>query len=245
MRKYHFKQPDREKLDQLTGGASEQACVALQIELQKYLSQHSVLPLSQIRYIAGVDLAYWKEGAEYAVCCIVIADCKTGEIVERVHAKGRISYPYIPGLLAFRELPLVLETAHKIQIQPDIYMFDGNGMLHPRHMGLATMAALYLGAPSLGVAKSYLKIADVEFSMPEEAAGSTTDITVNGTVLGRAVRTHTGVKPVFVSVGNWMDLDDAVAVTCSTVHEESHIPVPTREADLDTHRMREFYRAVR
>lgn len=193
-----------------------------------------------IRYIAGIDLAYWnKQDEEFAVCCIVVIDAKTKEIVEQKYSFGVIKVPYVAGYLAFRELPLVLKTAEKLEIKPDLYMFDGNGYLHPKHMGIATHASFYLKKPTIGVAKSYYKIDRTDYVLPENEKGSYTDIIIKGDVYGRVLRTLKNVKPVFVSVGNYIDLQTATEITIDFVNKESHIPIPVRIADLETHKMRD------
>ena len=145
----------------------------------------------------------------------------------------------MPGFLAFRELPLVIKTAKLLENKPDLYMFDGNGYLHPRHMGIATHASFYLDAPTIGVAKTYFRVEKgLDYTEPNISAGSYTDIELNGEVYGRVLRTHNGVKPVFVSVGNNISLDTAVKITLDMIDEESRIPIPTRLADLETHKMR-------
>jgi len=146
----------------------------------------------------------------------------------------------MPGFLAFRELPLVLKTVELLEVKPDIYVFDGNGYLHPRHMGIATHASFYLDKPTIGIAKTYFR-ADrkTDFIMPENEAGSYTDIVIEGEVYGRALRTHKDVKPVFVSVGNNITIDTACKLAMMLTDKESHIPIPTRLADLETHLERE------
>ena len=95
------------------------------------------------KYIAGVDLAYWEQGeTEYAVCCIVVLDYNTKTVIEQKYFKDQVITPYIPGCLAFREIPLFLKTKELLEQQPDVYIFDGNGYLHPRHMGVGTRAGL-------------------------------------------------------------------------------------------------------
>ena len=94
---------------------------------------------------------------KYGTCCIVIIDYGTKEVVEKVYSYGEIPIPYIPGFLAFRELPLIIEAVKKLTKQPDIYIFDGNGYLHYRHMGIATHASFLLNKPTIGVAKVILK----------------------------------------------------------------------------------------
>ena len=195
--------------------------------------------MEQIQLIAGIDLAYWNiNKTTYAVCCIAVIDYYTKNVVEKVYSEGEITIPYIPGFLAFRELPLMAGAAKKLRTQPDLYMFDGNGYLHDRHMGLATHASIYLNKPSIGVAKSYLKVRNVDFVMPKNIKGAYTDIIINHEVYGRALRTRKDVKPIFVSCGNWITLKTATEIVMNLVDHDSRLPIPTRFADLYTHEMR-------
>lgn len=218
----------------------EQEFTEIQESLKNRIEQSDRFDREAIRTVAGVDLAYWKQDdREYAVCCIVVIDHATHQIIEKKHYSGEITVPYMPGFLAFRELPLVLKTAELLENVPDIYMFDGNGYLHPRHMGIATHASFYLNKPTIGVAKTYFR-ADkkTDFIMPDVQSGSYTDIVIEGEVYGRTLRTHTNVKPVFLSVGNYISLATATEMTMQLVDKESHIPIPTRLADLETHSRR-------
>lgn len=218
----------------------EDEYTVIQNELRKKISLADSFIKDDIVSIAGVDLAYWvKNEEEWAVCCIVVIDRSTHEIIEKKHFSGKIEVPYMPGFLAFRELPLVLKTAELLENIPDIYMFDGNGYLHPRHMGIATHASFYLNRPTIGVAKTYFRVEkDLDFIEPDDASGSYTDIIAHGEVYGRTLRTHTGVRPVFVSVGNNISLDTACELVLELTDKESRIPIPTRFADLETHIIR-------
>lgn len=169
-------------------------------------------------------------------------DYNTKNIVENVNSIGKIKFPYIQGCLAFRELPLILEIVKKLKNTPDLYIFDGNGYLQTRHMGIATHAGIYLDKPSIGVGKSYYKIDNTNFIMPENIKNSYTDIVIHDDIYGRVLRTHENVKPIFISVGNYIDLETSTKIIGSLVTKESHIPIPTRLADLETHKMRELYK---
>ena len=186
----------------------------IQENFRNKLSLENNFNISDLKTVAGVDLAYWnRDDKEFAVCCIVVIDMDTHEIIEKKYFSGEITVPYIPSFLAFRELPLVLETVKLLENTPDIYMFDGNGYLHPRNMGIASHASFYLNKPTIGVAKTYFRVdKKTDFIFPENTAGSFTDIVIDGKVYGRTLRTHDNVKPVFI---------------------------PTRYADLETHVMRE------
>lgn len=210
----------------------------LQEELAGRLTFSPVDPGS-VRLVAGADTAYWAEGdTEHGACCVVVVDAATGEVVEKTHAVGVVEEEYVPGLLAFRELPLFLEAYGKVETVPDVVVFDGNGYLHPRHMGIASHAALEIGRPTFGVAKTYYNYARIPFEMPGVHAGSHTDIVIGGEVCGRALRTRYGVKPVFLSVGGHIDLDSATAITMGLLSKGSRVPVPTRLADIETKSLR-------
>lgn len=229
--------------DILSSIKDEKSAVEFQNELNKFISLDNSLLPEKIETVAGVDLAYWMEDStEYAVCCITVIDFESKNVIENVHCVGKIEFPYIPGCLSFRELPLILETTKKLKEEPDLYVFDGNGYLHPRHMGIATHASIYLNKPAIGVAKSYYKVYDTDFVMPHDEEGAYTDIVIKGEVYGRVLKTHKGVKPIFISAGNFIDLDNSTDIIKRLVTKESHIPVPTRLADLETHKMRNLYR---
>ncbi len=211
----------------------------IQNELLPKVNLENSFDVNEIKTIAGVDLAYWDvNNTTYGTCCIAMIDYYTKEVVEKVYSYGEINVPYISGFLAFRELPLVIEAAKKLSNEPDLYMFDGNGYLHYRHMGIATHASMYLKKPTIGVAKSYLKIENVDAIMPKDEVGSYTDIVIHGDIYGRALRTSHRVKPIFVSCGNWIDLDTSTEVVMNCINNESRLPIPVRLADIETHKMR-------
>lgn len=117
----------------------------------------SITPDS-IKTCAGVDLAYWEQDGEpYGVCSIIVIDADTKEVFEKVHSMGKISVPYVSGFLAFRELPLIIEAAKKLETEPDVFLFDGNGYLHYNHMGVATHAAFFSINRQLGLRKPISK----------------------------------------------------------------------------------------
>ena len=212
-----------------------------QNELGNRINTADNFDIASLKLVAGVDLAYWKHNDdEYAVCCIVVIDFATHEVVEKKSFSGKIDVPYMPGFLAFRELPLILKTVEMLENVPDLYVFDGNGYLHPRHMGIATHASFYINKPTIGIAKTYFRVDKItDYTEPENEAGSFTDIVICGETYGRALRTHKNVKPVFISVGNNISLDTACELAMKLTDKESHIPLPTRLADLETHIARE------
>ncbi|MDO6848810.1 endonuclease V [Priestia megaterium] len=211
----------------------------IQSELLGRVNLENNFNKENISTVGGVDIAYWNRNeVSYGTCSIVIIDLKTKEIIETVYSYGKVAVPYMPGFLAFRELPLILKAAEKLKIIPDLYMFDGNGYLHYCHMGIATHASFFLDKPTIGVAKSYLKINNVDFTMPENIKGAYTDIIIDKEVYGRTLRTRKGVKPIFVSCGNCIDLDTSIEIVMKCVNDESRLPIPVRLADLETHKMR-------
>lgn len=223
---------------------AEQKFLDIQNRLKEQIIQEDCFCLSDLQTVAGVDLAYWQqENQEYAVCCIVVLDYQTGKIIEKQQFHHKITVPYISGFLAFRELPLILETVKLLHTQPDLYIFDGNGYLHPRHMGIATHAGLLLNKPSIGIAKTYYRVFDTDYDEPDQKAGSYTDIFINQEVYGRVLRIHDSVKPVFLSTGTGISLDTAMRITQHFITKESRIPSPTRLADLETHLARKMISA--
>lgn len=225
-------------IEQIKSNLFLEEAILIQAKLTSKI-QLSGCNAKEVKTIAGIDLAYWKKGIkEYAVCCIVVLEKESKCIIESKYSFGDVNVPYIPGCLAFRELPLILDTIQKLDSNPDLYMFDGNGYLHPRHMGIATHASFFLNKPTIGVAKNYYKVKEVEYSMPSNEKYAYTDIVVDGEIYGRVLRTIKDVRPIFLSVGNYIDLDSATKLVCELTNEESHIPIPTRLADIETHKMR-------
>src|SRR5437870_2268238 len=180
--------------------------VALQRELSARIDIRT--PLEHYEFIAGADVSYARfSNVFYAGVVVVrVADC---QIVERQGAVRVNPFPYIPGLLSFRETPALLDAFAKVKSKPDAVMFDGHGYSHPRRMGITCHLGLCLDWPCLGCAKSRLV---GQFTMPALQAGSTAPLIDRGEVIGEVVRTKNGVQPVFVSAGHRIDLASAVRV---------------------------------
>ena len=143
-------------------------------------------------------------------------------------------FPYVPGLLTFREAPVVLEAFAQLETMPDVIMFDGQGLAHPSRIGLASHLGLWLDVPSFGCAKSLFV---GTFKEPGPKAGSATQLKDKGEVIGKVVRTRDGVKPVFVSVGHKIDLDSAVRWAMAAARG-CRVPEPTRQADIFVNSLR-------
>ncbi len=188
-----------------------------------YRSGNVVAP----RFIAGVDIAVGKAG-EMATGAVVILSYPEMELVETEVAHGELNLPYIPGLLSFRESPLALAAFEKLTVTPDLILVDGQGIAHPRRMGLASHLGLFLNTPTIGCAKSLLC---GTHQTPGTEPGSYTEVTDNGETIGAALRTKLGVKPVYVSIGHKIDLENAIhwVLQCCRGYR---LPEPSRLAHL-------------
>ena len=133
---------------------------------------------------------------------------------------------------------MILEAVKLLNSKPDLYMFDGNGYLHPRNMGIATHASFYLNKPTIGVAKNYYHIDEAQYTVPENREGAYTNIVKNGEIYGQVLRTHQNVKPIYISCGNWIDLETTREFVLEFVTKDSRLPITTRFADIMTHRER-------
>jgi deoxyribonuclease V len=197
--------------------------VALQKDLACQVDGRT--PLTHWDLVAGADVSYNRFDTTFFASVVVI-HAGDGSVVETQSAVGEVSFPYVPGLLSFRETPIVLEALAKLCSEPDVVMLECHGYAHPRRFGLACHIGLWLERPCLGCAKTRLV---GEFKEPKKAAGSVAPLTHQGEVIGEVVRTRTGVKPVFVSVGHHIDLASAVRVVLSTCYGY-RLPEPTRLA---------------
>lgn len=183
-------------------------------------------PLPRVRLAAGLDVAYAKDSDQLAAA-VVVLDVSTQDVVEQQAVTGVARFPYIPGLLAFREMPALADALGRLSVVPDVLVCDGYGIAHPRRFGLASHLGVLTGLPSIGVAKTLFIGVHTE---PGAGRGCSADIIDGGEVVGRALRTRRNVKPVFVSVGHAVGLDEA----CDLVLRLSpryRLPETTRAAD--------------
>ncbi|MDC0714062.1 deoxyribonuclease V [Stigmatella sp. ncwal1] len=179
------------------------------VVLQATLRERLVLrppPHLRVSRIAGADIST-ESGNALGYGGFVVLDAVCLRPVEQAGAAVELRFPYVPGLLSFRELPVLLAAWNRLVQKPDLLIFDGQGIAHPRRFGLACHGGLLLGVPSIGCAKSLL-VGKVE--PLGEARGDTAEIRHRGEVVGMAVRTRRGVSPVYVSPGHLMDLPTAV-----------------------------------
>jgi len=213
------------------------------VELQKQLRERvRIAPLEKkIETVAGADISFNKfEPTVYAG--LVVLRLPTLEVVEEVGVVSETHFPYVPGLLSFRETPSVLEAWAKLKSEPDAVMFDGQGIAHPRRVGIASHVGLLLERPTFGCAKSVLV---GKYEEPAAARGSWTPLVdpKNGETVGAALRTKDKVQPIFVSPGHLIDLEGAIKLTlaCDGGYRQ---PEPTRRAHLLVNALRRGERAA-
>jgi deoxyribonuclease V len=185
------------------------------------------------RTVAGADISI-SRGSRRGFAGIVVLDAGTLEPLAEASAAGPLSFPYVPGLLSFRELPPLAAAWERLPLEPDVLIFDGQGLAHPRRFGLACHGGLLFDLPSIGCAKSLLVGRHGPLG---EERGSTAELLDRDEVLGMAVRTRTGVQPVYVSPGHRMDLDTAVRIVLQ-VSPRFREPETTRQAHRLVNRLR-------
>jgi deoxyribonuclease V len=209
-------------------------------DLQKRLAcEVQFKPLQKLpALIAGLDCAFSRDGKRIIAAVVVLRapDAQKGlweplkpagfEIVETTSAVKELTFPYIPGLLSFREAPACIAAVEKLKNQPDIFIVDGQGIAHPRRLGIASHLGLFFDKPTIGCAKSKLI---GTFDQPPAEKGAHSPLKDKNEIIGATVRTRSNVEPVFISVGNKCLLKDAIKVTldCTTKYR---IPEPTRLA---------------
>jgi deoxyribonuclease V len=203
----------------------------LQDELAPGIEQGPPRDLDEVRYVAGADVS--TEG-DMGYAAVVILSFPELEVVETQGAEVELDFPYVAGLLAFREIPPVAEALRKVRTPVDAVIFDSQGLAHPRRMGLASHLGLFLDVPSVGCAKTRLCGTHKE---PAPEKGSAEDLVHRGEVVGRVLRTRTNVSPVYVSVGNLIDLPSATKLTLACC-PRYRLPEPTRQAHLAANRLR-------
>ena len=195
------------------------------IALQKQLAGDVIddVPLGEVSTVAGIDVGFQDD---LAIAAITLLDFPSLNPIDEVVSKRRVSFPYIPGLLSFREGPVVLDAISKSDERPDLLIFDGQGRAHPRRLGIACHIGLLTGIPSIGCGKSRLCGRHAE---PASEKGNHVPLVHRDETIGAVVRTRDGVKPVFVSVGHLIDLESSIrlVLSCCTRYR---LPEPTRLA---------------
>lgn len=177
-----------------------------------------------MRLVAGCDAAY--AGGDVAAAVVVLRFPEL-DLVEEAVARAPVRFPYVPGLLSFREAPALLRAFARLRSRPDAILCDAHGRAHPRRFGLASHLGALLGVPSVGCAKSRLV---GRHAAPGPVRGSRSPLRDGGEILGAVLRTRDHVRPVFVSVGHRVTLRDAVWLVLSCCRG-FRIPEPLRLAD--------------
>lgn len=197
---------------------------AIQKELATRVYLQNQFPT--LRRIAGADLSIDEETGE-GVAGVVVLSYPGLDVLEKKYVRKRISYPYIPGLLSFREAPILLAAFEKVELEPDLIIFDGQGIAHPRRVGIASHMGLLLDKPSIGCAKSVLC---GTFREPGKKSGANTPLFMGEKIIGTVLRTRQNVQPVFISPGHKIDLDASVRIVLECC-DGYRLPKPTRLAD--------------
>ncbi len=201
---------------------------------QRLVSQVRLQPLNAVpRFIGGADVSYARQRRRL-FGAIVVLTWPELEVVEEVGVAGEEEFPYIPGLLTFREAPVLLQAWSRLKRRPDLLLVDGQGIAHPRQLGLATHLGLLLETPTIGCAKSYL-YGDYEVPAPE--AGAATPLTAAGEQIGWVLRSRQGCRPLFISPGHLVSLTDALQLVQAALRSY-RLPVPLRLAHLLSNRWR-------
>jgi deoxyribonuclease V len=175
--------------------------------------------------VAGADVSYNKRD-KWLHAAVVVLRAGTFELIDRAGVVAEATFPYVPGLLTFREAPAVIKAFDQLTVRPDVLICDGQGIAHPRRIGLAAHLGLYLEIPTIGCAKSWFC---GEFEEPGTTRGDWTPLTDRGETIGAVLRTRTGVKPMFVSCGHLCDLPSAITAVLAA-SPTYRIPITTRLA---------------
>ncbi len=198
------------------------AAITLQRQLAEKVIRHKTF--DTLTCVAGVDAGYEEGRARAAIVALRFPDM---EILEYLTVERAVDYPYVPGLLSFREAPAILDGLEKFPCVPDVLIFDGHGIAHPRRLGIASHIGVLVDMPAIGCAKSRLI---GRYAEPERDKGSFTLLYDDAEVIGAVVRTRSGVRPVFVSIGHRIDLSTAVNIVLACTRDY-RLPEPTRWAD--------------
>lgn len=195
--------------------------VALQRELATRVVLQPLPPKCDL--IAACDVSF-DVGGEILFAAIVVLNRADFSVVEEVTVQDRVTFPYVPGLLSFRELPILLKGFAQLQVKPDLVLCDGQGIAHPRRLGIASHLGLWLEIPTIGSAKNILC---GQYDEPGPLRGSKSPIVHHKEIIGYALRSRSKVKPIFVSPGHLCDIPSAVDMVLSLV-DRYRIPVPIR-----------------
>lgn len=215
-----------------------------QEKLSKKLSLEHYLNYSSLNICAGVDVSYWeKNNKTFGACSVVLIDLKSKHLINKFYSVEEIQAPYEKGYLAMRELPIIIHTISKIpeNLEPNIFMFDGNGILHGISMGIASHASFFINKPTIGISKSCYYEKNVKYTEPKNKKFEHTNIYIDNEIRGVSFRSHKNIKPIFISPGNLINLDSSIEIVKKLIEPGSKLPIPTRLADIETHKIRNKY----
>jgi len=193
-----------------------------------------------IRSVAGADMAF-DPATDVAFGGVIVYRLPELEEVERRMARRKLRFPYVPGLLSFRECPVLLAAFARLKTEPDLILIDGQGYAHPRRLGIACHIGILFDKPTIGCAKSRL-VGDHQ--EPAHSAGSTAPLMLEGERIGVVLRTRDGVRPIYVSTGHRVSLESAVGLLKQCM-DGFRIPKPTRESDHYVRDLRRAYQSGR
>jgi deoxyribonuclease V len=208
------------------------------IRIQGELRNRVVLEktLHEVKTIGGGDVAY-SRSRDLLFGAVVVLSFPKMELLDMVRASGKTPFPYIPGLFSFREGPILIKIFKKLRQKPDVMIYDGQGIAHPRGLGLASHMGLWSNLPSIGCAKTPLI---KPYTLPGPSKGSFEWIRINGEVVGAVLRTKDKVRPLFVSPGHLIDLMTSIQLILSTC-QNFRIPEPLRRAHQASLEIRRQY----
>ena len=200
------------------------AAAAIQKQLAPRVIRKSNINIKAVKTVAGIDTSYRNN---IACAAVVVLNLENLKPIELQTAFKPLDFPYIPGLLSFREGPATIAAMENLENRPDLLMFDGQGIAHPRRFGIASHIGLLKDLPSIGCAKTKLV---GQYEEPDVERGNFAYLKDGGQTIGAVLRTRTGVKPVFVSVGHRLNLNDSIKIVLQCC-KGYRLPEPVRLAD--------------
>ena len=204
-----------------------------QEKLRHEVREEPALRAAAVEVVAGTDISYLRE-RKLALGAVVLMDYPGLEVLEVVTSAVEVDFPYVPGLLSFRELPALLPALEALEGTPDLIFADGQGVAHPRGLGLASHLGLLTGVPTIGCAKSRL-VGEADEPGPE--VGDWTPLVYRERTVGAVLRTRRGVKPVFISVGHLIDLPSSLEMILACLRGV-RLPEPQRRAHLEADKLK-------
>ncbi|MCX8029702.1 MAG: endonuclease V [Brevinematales bacterium] len=202
-------------------------CKRVQLMIKDLIEEREI-DISSVKTIGGVDVSYKDD---YGIGVLVIVDAKEYKVIDILVSKSKVSFPYIPGFLAFREIPIIIDTFNLVSEVPDVVIVDGQGFAHPRRVGIATHLGTIIQKPTIGVAKSLLYGQYVDIPNVKGSEGDIFDPSTKE-IIGKVIRTKVSSKPVFVSIGNYINLKQSVEIVKKLSDlDDCRLPIVSMIAD--------------